>query len=556
MSDKIDQSLPFPTNNLVTPLLTDLYQLTMAYGYWKTKRHEDHAVFELFFRNNPFQGSYTVFCGIDEVLKYVSNFHFSPDDISYLESIPSLSHCEPEFFKYLSQLDCSQVKIQSVEQGSVVFPRIPLLIVSGPILIAQLLETTLLNLINYPSLIATNASRMVLAARGQFSDRTIRGKIPKCIEFGARRAQGPDGAFSASKYCIVGGFDAVANVQAGKLLGLPVGGTHAHSFVMSFSSLGDVKGLCVKDIKRTSSSHGQMVNLLEIVMRYRKDNGWDSTNDGELAAFIAYAVSFPTSFLCLVDTYDTIHSGVKNFILVALALIELGYNPKGVRLDSGDLSKLSLQCHGMFQEIGTKYKVEKCFSNLDIVASNDINEEALHELNKRHHGVTVYGIGTNLVTCQAQPALGCVYKLVELNGQPRIKVSDDIEKVLIPGRKRAFRLFDDKLMPTVDLLVEELDDEEPVAGEEISVYHPFSQNNPRKVTPSMVKELIHTVWDAHKKATVVIPDLIEARETCINSIRGLHPAMVKIKNPMEYDVCVSKKLYEGLHSLWESHRNA
>eukprot|EP00557_Chaetoceros_sp_GSL56_P003492 CAMPEP_0176488440 /NCGR_PEP_ID=MMETSP0200_2-20121128/6710_1 /TAXON_ID=947934 /ORGANISM="Chaetoceros sp., Strain GSL56" /LENGTH=531 /DNA_ID=CAMNT_0017885423 /DNA_START=217 /DNA_END=1812 /DNA_ORIENTATION=- len=531
----------------------------MAYAYWKTKRHEEHAVFELFFRKNPFQGSYTVFCGIDEVLKYVSNFCFTTEDIAYLESIPSLSHCEPEFFQYLLQLDCSQVKIQSVEQGSIVFPRVPLFIVSGPILVAQLLETTLLNLINYPSLVATNASRMVLAARGQFSNIKIRGKIPKCIEFGARRAQGPDGAFSASKYCIVGGFDAVANVQAGKLLGLPVGGTHAHSFVMSFQSLDEVKGLTVENVCKGSinkNHHGDMVNLLEIVMKYRMDNGWESTNDGELAAFIAYAVSFPTSFLCLVDTYDTIQSGVKNFILVALALIELGYSPKGIRLDSGDLSVLSLQSHEMFCEIGNKYNLEKIFDNLDIVASNDINEEALHELNKTNHGITVYGIGTNLVTCQAQPALGCVYKLVELNGQPRIKVSDDLEKVLIPGKKRAFRLFDEKLMPTVDLLIEEGDDEEPVVGEEISVYHPFSQNNPRKITPSIVKEIIQTVWDEHKKVTVDIPDLIEARETCINGIRGLHPSMVKIKNPMQYDVCVSKKLYEELHSLWESHRKA
>ena len=150
-----------PANNLVNPLLTDLYQITMAYGYWKTNRHNEHAVFELFFRKNPFKGSYTIFCGIDEVLKYVSHFKFEKEHIEYLKSVPALSHCENEFFEYLSKVNCSQVKIQSVAQGSVVFPRVPLLIVSGPMLVVQLLETTMLNLVNYPSLVATNASRMV-----------------------------------------------------------------------------------------------------------------------------------------------------------------------------------------------------------------------------------------------------------------------------------------------------------------------------------------------------------------------------------------------------------
>ena len=224
--------VPMPTNSLVTALLTDLYQITMAYAYWKTNRQNEHAVFELFFRKNPFGGTYTIFCGIDEVVKFVSHFRFTSDEIEYLKTVPSLSQCEPEFFDYLSKVDCSQVTVESVAQGSVVFPRTPLLIVTGPLLITQLLETTLLNLVNFPSLVATNASRMVTAARGQFSDKLINGKTPTCVEFGLRRAQGPDGGYTASKYCMIGGFDAVANVQAGKLLGVPIAGTHAHSFVM------------------------------------------------------------------------------------------------------------------------------------------------------------------------------------------------------------------------------------------------------------------------------------------------------------------------------------
>jgi len=541
-----------PTNNLVTPLLTDLYQVTMAYGYWKTNRHNEHAVFELFFRENPFKGSYTIFCGIDEVLKYVNHFKFSPDDIEYLKSIPALADCEEEFFAYLSNLDCKQVQIQSVAQGSIVFPRVPLLIVSGPILIAQLLETTLLNLVNFPSLIATNASRMVIAARGQYSQVKIQGKVPKCAEFGLRRAQGPDGGFSASKYCMVGGFDSTANVLAGKLLGLPVGGTQAHSFVMSFSSLEEVKGLRVKKNKMDTDvddDHVEAVNLLEMVLKYRKDKGWTNTNDGELAAFIAYGVAFPSTFLCLVDTYDTLKSGVKNFILVALALIDCGYTPRGVRLDSGDLASLSLKCHEMFHKAAKEYN-HICLTQMDVIASDGINEKSLRDLNEKGHGITVFGIGTNLVTCQAQPALGCVFKLVELNGKARIKLSADLVKVLLPGRKRAFRLFDKEGMPQLDLLVE-VNDDIPKAGEEVKCLLPFSEDGGGKTyVPARVEELLQTVWD--EKGASEIPNLMESRDTCVNGIKTLNPDMVRSKDPLAYEIYVSDKLYKDLHSLWEA----
>ena len=516
----------------------------MAYGYWKTNRQDEHAVFELFFRANPFKGSYTIFCGIDEVLKYVSNFKFTPSDIEYLKSLPSLSQCDPDFFEFLSKLDCSQVTIQAVAQGSVVFPRTPLVVVSGPVLIAQLLETTLLNLVNYPSLVATNASRLVTCARGQFSEIKVRGKTPKCIEFGLRRAQGPDGGFSASRYCMVGGFDAVSNVIAGKELGLPVGGTHAHSFVMSFSGLEQVSDLKVKKMNQND----EMVNLLKMVLRYRKDIGWETTNDGELAAFVAYGVAFPDSFLCLVDTYDTLKSGVKNFVLVALALTDCGYVPKGIRLDSGDLAGLSVKCHEIFDEMAEKFS-KPCFSNLDIVASDGINEKIMLEMNKKGHGITTFGIGTNLVTCQAQPALGCVFKLVELNGQPRIKLSNTIAKVLIPGQKRAFRLFGEDGIPQLDLLIN-VDDEIPKAGEGVRCFSPFSEDEARTYFPARVEETLRTVWN--KAGVLERPDLMESRERCINDIKSLNPEMLRMKEPLEYGVFVSERLHKDLHALWRS----
>lgn len=541
-------TVPPPTNNLVTPMLTDLYQITMAYGYWKTKRHNEHAVFELFFRKNPFQGSYTVFCGIDEVLKYVQHFRFTSDDIEYLKTVPALSHCDPGFFDYLSNVDCSEVTIDAAAQGSIVFPRTPLITVSGPLLVTQLLETNMLNLVNYPSLVATNASRMVIAARGQHSDIKVRGKTPKCVEFGLRRAQGPDGGFSASKYCMVGGFDAVANVQAGKVLGIPIGGTHAHSFVMSFSSLEEVKDLEVKK-EGSSTGSGGMVNLLEMVLKYRQETGWTETNDGELAAFIAYGIAFPSSFLCLVDTYNTLNSGLKNFILVALALADCGYAPQGIRLDSGDLAILSLKCHELLDETAAKFD-KPIFSDLDIVASDGINEKIMYDLKESGHGISVFGIGTNLVTCQAQPALGCVFKLVELDGKPRIKLSNTIEKVLIPGRKRVFRMFDENEVPQLDLLIE-VDDEIPQAGKKVNCYSPFSKSDVKTIVPHRVEETLQTVWD--KNGVVdALPSLMNSRERCANEIKALNPAMLQAKNPLQYDVFVSEKLRNDLHLLWES----
>jgi len=220
-----------PTNPLVGPLLTDLYQLTMAYAYWKAGRHDDHAVFELFFRENPFGGEFTVFAGLEEVLGFLDDFRFSEEDIEYIRSIPDMAECDEAFFDWLRGVDCSKIKVSAPAEGTVVFPRIPLFRVEGLLAVGQLLESAFLNLTNYPSLVATNAARFRLAAG---EDKTL-------LEFGLRRAQGPDGGVSASRYSYMGGFDGTSNVLAGKLFGIPVKGTHAHAFVSSFCDLNDVK---------------------------------------------------------------------------------------------------------------------------------------------------------------------------------------------------------------------------------------------------------------------------------------------------------------------------
>ena len=550
-----------PTNSLVQPLLTDLYQITMTYAYWRNNRHNEFAVFELFFRKNPFKGAFTIFCGLDEVVKHLHAFKFSQEDVDYLKSCPSFLDCDPDFFDYLLSLDCSQVQIQALPHGSLAFPRVPLVIVSGPLALGQLLETTLLTLINYPSLLATNAARMVMQAQDhdniRFPDQnkneipTQCTKTPKCIEFGLRRAQGPDGGFSASKYSFIGGFAATSNVLAGKQLGIPISGTHAHAFVQSYLSLDEVKDLTLLDQKTK-----KRVSLVSKVLEYRNNtNGSDlgteyqHTNDGELAAYIAYACAFPDTFLALVDTYDTLTSGLLNFCLVALVLDDLGYVPKGIRLDSGDLAHLSMACAKKWAELAETLN-RPFFRDLDIVASNDINEKILIELNQTGHAITVYGIGTNLVTCQAQPALGCVYKLVELSGTPRLKLSQDAAKVLIPGRKRAYRLFGKDGKPLVDLMIEADKEDPPVEGKPVLCRNPFEERDRVLVTPSKVVLLHRLYFDGGKEAEDTVTSLEETKAFVLEQLNNPSPRLLHYHDPIQYPVMVSDALYKFLHQMW------
>lgn len=589
--------LPPPTNGLVTPLLTDLYQITMTYAHWKNNRHNDPAVFELFFRKNPFGGEYTIFAGLDEVLKFLTHYKFTEDEIHFLKhNVPALQHCDAEFFDWLLQLDTSNVKIRALQDGTVAFPRVPLLIVEAPLGIGQLIETTMLTLVNYPSLVATNAARMVVAVSAiqrpdiptemgirrissapdnlkntivNDPDNVVRNHqlhilhtLPKqctvkpvCVEFGLRRAQGPDGGFSASKYSALGGFVATSNVQAGKYLKLPLSGTHAHAFVQAYSSLSEVSNNSIlhKETKEPTV-------LLPIVLKYRtimeqdqKDPNYSTTNEGELAAFIAYATAFPESFLCLIDTYETLTSGLLNFVIVALALHELGYKPVGIRLDSGDLAYLSMQCARTFNTIATTpTDTDRLFfHDLAIVASNDINEDVLHALNKQEHAITVFGIGTNLVTCQAQPALGCVYKLVEISGKPRMKLSQEISKVLIPSKKKSYRLIGKDGRPILDLLLAEQEDA-PVAGQRIMCRHPFVSRKRAVVIPTSVERLDYIVFEHGQYVSNSNRTLQEAKTNVERELNIIRPDILRYMNPTPYKVSVSETLFDLLHELWQT----
>lgn len=522
-------------NGIVQPLLTDLYQITMAYAYWKSGKINDNAVFDLFFRKNPFSGEFTIFAGLEECLKFIEKFRFSDSDIEYIKDI--LPHSvEEEFFSYLKSLSAEDITLYAIKEGSVVFPRVPLIRVEGPLIVTQLLETTLLNLVNYASLMATNSARYRLAA----------GKL-KLYEFGLRRAQGPDGGLSASKYSYIGGFDGTSNVLAGKLFNIPVKGTHAHSYITSFNCLDDLysRNLVFKSVnteKDFASSaiewRERISSIFSIVL--------SEVNDGELAAFISFAIAFPNGFTALVDTYDVKKSGLINFCAVALALDEFGYKALGIRLDSGDLAYLSLVARDYFKNISQQYNLPY-FENLIIMASNDINEETILSLNDQGHSIDAFGIGTHLVTCQKQPALGCVYKLVELNKEPRIKLSQEVTKVTIPGKKDVYRLHGAN-HALIDLLQRAVE-EPPKPNEKVLCRHPFQESKRAFVIPTKVEHLLNLYYK-EGKICQYLPNLQEIQDNVNKSLKLLRSDIKRSLNPTPYKVAVSDNLYQFLHKLW------
>lgn len=524
-------------NTIVQPLLTDLYQITMAYAYWKSGKAEDLAVFDLFFRKNPFQGEFTVFAGLEECLKFIQKFRYSDSDIAYLRTVLP-SGVDEAFFDFIKGLDASNIGLHAMPEGTVCFPRIPLIRIEGPLVVAQLLETTLLNLVNYASLMATNAARYRIAA----------GKDISLLEFGLRRAQGPDGGLSASKYSYIGGFDGTSNVLAGKLFNIPVKGTHAHSYITAFTKFEELSNVML-----APKQGGEAKNLLELSIKFRNELEpvfklmASEASDSELTALISFAIAFPDGFMALVDTYDVKKSGLFNFCSVALALNELGYRPIGIRLDSGDLAYLSNVAREYFTKVGEKYSIP-WFQKLMVIASNDINEETIVSLHDQGHQIDCFGIGTHLVTCQKQPALGCVYKLVELNGLPRMKLSQDVEKAIIPGKKDAYRLFSEKGDALIDLLQRSCE-AAPEIKKRVLCRHPFEESKRAYVIPSKVERLLVMYLDKGKLCRP-LPNIQEVRDVVRGNLRQLRSDIKRNLNPTPYKVSVSDDLYHFLHEFW------
>ncbi|MFC4871598.1 nicotinate phosphoribosyltransferase [Negadavirga shengliensis] len=469
-------------------LLTDFYQFTMAYAYWKSGKAEQEAVFNLFFRKNPFQSGFTVAAGLDYVIDYCRNFQFSDKDLAYLADMndgngkPTF---EAAFIDYLKDLKFS-CDIDAVEEGEVVFPNMPLVRVRGPLIQCQLLETPLLNIINFQTLVATKAARIVLAA-----------KDDPVIEFGLRRAQGIDGALAASRASYIGGCSSTSNVMAGQLFGIPVAGTHAHSWIMSF--------------------------------------------ENELEAFKAYAEAFPDHTILLVDTYDTVN-GIKNAIEVAKLLKERGKKLLGIRIDSGDLAYFSNIAREMLDTAG--------FPEVQIVASNDLDEHIMTSLKMQEASINVWGVGTKLVTAFDQPALGAVYKMSALKNEegewvPKIKLSQQSIKINIPGIHNVKRFIVNGKAIGDMIYLENLEEKE-----QVTIIDPIDPTRRKRISVANADSevLLKPIFKNGEKI-YSRPSLEEIRNRARNRLAAFDKTHKRLINPHIYPVGLEASLYEYRTSL-------
>ena len=469
------------TNNLT--LLTDLYQLTMMNGYRRCKLDERRAVFDIFYRGRGGY-SYAIAAGLEQAIDYILNLHFDDSDIAYLRSLKIF---DEDFLKALETFEFTG-DIKAVPAGTMVFPYEPILTVSVPLWQAQLVETALLTFVNHQTLIATKAARLKECTKNKIS------------EFGLRRAQGPDAGIYGARAACIGGCRTTSNVVAGKLFGIPVTGTHSHSWVMSF--------------------------------------------DTELEAFEKYAEIYPDNCLLLVDTYDTLKSGVPNAIKVFDKLKAQGHKPVGIRLDSGDLAYLSRKARVMLDEAGH----EDCL----IFATNDLDEDILLALNSQDAKIDVYGIGTKLITSYNNASLGGVYKLCALeedgNLVPKIKVSNSHEKTTNPGVKKIVRIFKDG-MAQADLIC--LEDETFDTSKPLTIFHPEQTWKKTTFTDYELKELMVPIFKDGK----LVYDMPTLKEICDRedkSIDSFFPEYRRVVNTQEYKVDLSQKLWDLKQKLLNS----
>ena len=465
-------------------LLTDLYELTMMQGYFKTGLN-DTVVFDMFYRKNPSNGGYAIACGLEQVIDYIKNLKFTYEDIDYLRN---LGMFDEDFLTYLSSFHFSG-DIYAIPEGTVVFPKEPLVKVIAPVMEAQLVETAILNIVNHQSLIATKASRVAFAAKGD-----------GIMEFGLRRAQGPDAGIYGARAAVIGGCVGTSCVLTGQMWDIPVKGTHAHSWIMSFPD--------------------------------------------EYTAFKTYANLYPKACILLVDTYDTLHSGVPNAIKVFKEMrdagIELSYY--GIRLDSGDLAYLSKKARKMLDEAG--------FTDAVISASSDLDEYLIDSLKTQGAQITSWGVGTNLITSKDCPAFGGVYKLAAIYNSetgeyiPKIKLSENTAKITNPGNKTVFRLYDrenGKLKADLIALADEKIDE----SKDLLIFDPIEtwKKTNLEAGTFTVRELLVPIFE---KGICVYnsPEVMEIKEYCRKELDTLWDETRRFMNPHEVYVDLSDKLYD------------
>ncbi len=470
--------------------MTDLYELTMAAGYWKLGRTEEQAIFTLFFRQAPFGGGFTLAAGLEGVVAFVEAYRYAPDELAHLEGLRGNDDkplFEAAFLDYLADLRL-EVDIDAMPEGTVVFPHEPLVRVSGSLLQAQLLESALLNLVNFPTLAATKAAHVVLAAGGA-----------PVLEFGLRRAQGPDGGLTASRAAYLGGCAATSNVLAGRLFGIPVRGTHAHSWVLSFES--------------------------------------------EQEAFDAWADVMPGNAVMLVDTYDSL-DGVANAIDTGRRLRQRGSRLAGIRLDSGDLAYLSVRAREMLDAAG--------FEGTQIVASNDLDPETIESLQAQGARIDVWGVGTKLVTCFDQPALGGVYKLTAIRDggawRTPVKVSADTAKITVPGNLGVRRFYDRDGTARADMIWDEL---HALDGSRVIV-DPADSHHRMTIDDAWTsKEVLVPVFRGGARV-YDLPSLEAARDLARHELGTLHPAILRQLRPHWYPAGLEWSLYKRREAMIEA----
>lgn len=487
--------------NTITPhvynqslaLLTDLYQLTMSYGYWKNGLDTKEAVFHLFFRKKPFGGGYTIAAGLEYVIDYLQNFRFDETDLVYLGTLNGADG-EPlfskDFLDYLLNLKFT-CDVDAVPEGTVVFPYEPLLRVKGPLIQAQLLETPILNQINFASLIATKAARVCYAAQND-----------PVLEFGLRRAQGIDGAMTASRSAYIGGCESTSNVLAGKLFGIPVRGTHSHSWVMIF--------------------------------------------DEEIDSFKAFAKALPGNCIFLVDTYNSIE-GVKKAIEVGKWLDKQGKRMLGIRLDSGDLAYLSKVSRKMLDEAG--------FPDAKIVASNELDEILISDLKKQGATIAIWGVGTNLVTAKDQPALDGVYKLSAVRDpdqkwQYRLKLSEQMTKISNPGILQIRRYYNEK-----ENIADAIYDVNADLSKGCYILDPLDPTRHKQILENTeFRDLLEPIF-RDGQLVYKRPTLHDIRDNAKKELAHFHDGIKRFFNPHQYAVGMEKSLYDQKLELISHIRN-
>lgn len=470
-------------------LMTDLYELTMMQGYF-TSHHNKKVVFDVFYRTNPSGSAYAIAAGLEQVIDYIKNLQFTSEDISYLRETNIF---QEDFLDYLSTFRFTG-DIYAVPEGTVVFPKEPLLKIVAPIMEAQLIETAILNIINHQSLIATKASRVVYAAKGD-----------GIMEFGLRRAQGPDAGTLGARAAVIGGCVGTSNVLTGKLFQVPIKGTHAHSWIMSFPD--------------------------------------------EYTAFKTYATLYPDACILLVDTYDTLKSGVPNAIRVFKELKTAGISLKnyGIRLDSGDLAYLSKKARKMLDDAG--------FSDAIISASSDLDEYLIDSLKTQGAAITSWGVGTNLITCKDNPSFGGVYKLAAVYDEetntfvPKIKLSENIEKITNPGNKEVYRIYDVQSGKIrADLIC--LEEETFSTTKDLLLFDPIAtwKKTLLKAGSYSLRKLLVPIF---KDGTCVYtsPCVMDIQKYCQQELDTLWEESRRLVNPQEVYVDLSTKLYEMKKSL-------